>query len=189
MVIFGENRLRKEKSERGEKDMLSGIYEHNIDGKNRVFVPAKFREIMGDDYTYKLCPSKYPSIQLFSREYYNKLYPQTELDTLNPIRDRGMRAGRNLGKGETSCDGQGRISISPLISKLAKLEKQCVFVGFETYVEIMSPEVYEAFLLSQCEDYQLEEESYRKEESKMREYRSEGAFIALPENQKGGDNS
>ena len=169
--------------------MLSGIYEHNIDGKNRVFVPAKFREIMGDDYTYKLCPSKYPSIQLFSREYYNKLYPQTELDTLNPIRDRGMRAGRNLGKGEASCDGQGRISISPLISKLAKLEKQCVFVGFETYVEIMSPEVYEAFLLSQCEDYQLEEESYKKEESKMREYRSEGAFIALPENQKGGDNS
>ncbi|MBQ1995709.1 MAG: MraZ N-terminal domain containing protein, partial [Clostridia bacterium] len=29
------------------KRMLSGIYEHNIDGKNRVFIPAKFREIMG----------------------------------------------------------------------------------------------------------------------------------------------
>ena len=119
--------------------MLSGIYEHNIDGKNRVFIPAKFREIMGDEYTYKLCPSKYPSIQLFSKEYYNKLYPQTEVDTLNPIKDRSLRAGRNLGKGDATCDGQGRIVISPLISKLAKLEKQCVFVGVETYVEIMSP--------------------------------------------------
>ena len=62
-----------------------------------------------------------------------------------------------------------------------------MFVGFETYVEIMSPEVYEAFLLSQCMDYQEEEESYKEEEKRMREYRSEGAFISLPENQKGGE--
>ena len=89
--------------------MLSGIYEHNIDGKNRVFIPAKFREIMGDEYTYKLCPSKYPSIQLFSKEHYNKLYPETEFDTANPIKDRNLRAGRNLGKGDATCDGQGRI--------------------------------------------------------------------------------
>ena len=166
---------------------ISGIYEHNIDGKNRVFIPAKFREIMGDNYIYKLCPSKYPSIQLFSRDHYNELYPQTEVDTANPIKDRNMRAGRNLGKGESTCDAQGRIVISPLISRLAKLQKQCVFVGFETYVEIMDPEVYEAFLLSQCEEYQLEEESYKMEESKKREFRSEGAFISLPDGQKGGD--
>lgn len=167
--------------------MLRGTFEHNIDGKNRVFVPSKFRDEMGDDFVYKLCPSKYPSIQLYSREYYDKLFPKVDVDVENRVQDRRQRAKRNMGNDDVSCDGQGRIIISPIIARLAKLEKQCVFVGFETYVEIMSPETYENYLMSLYEDYIDEEESYEQEEKMVRRYRSEGAFIPLPENKMGGE--
>ncbi len=167
--------------------MAIGTYEHNIDGKNRVFIPSKFREELGDEFIYKLCPSKFPSIQLFSKEHYNRLYPKTDIDTANEISDRRKRARRNMGSGESSCDSQGRIVINPLIAKMAKLEKTCVFVGFETYVEIMSPETYENYLMSLYEDYMAEEESYEKEEEALRNLRSEGAFIRTED--KGGEKS
>ncbi len=167
--------------------MANGAYEHNFDGKNRVFVPAKFRDEFGEDFIYKLCPSKFPSIQLFSRADYERLYPKTDIDTTDEIRDRKQRARRNLGTGEASCDSQGRIILNPLITKIAKLQKQCVFVGFETYVEIMSPETYEAYLLSLYEDYLSEEESYEQEEKVKRKLRSEGAFLKVQEPSKEAD--
>ena len=161
--------------------MLVGTYEHNIDGKNRVFVPSKFRDEMGDEFIYKLCPSKYPSIQLYKKDDYMALFPKTEVDTNNQIQDRRERARRNMGSGESSCDTQGRIIINPLIAKLAKLSKQCVFVGFETYVEIMSPETYENYLMSLYEEYMAEEDSFEAEEAAVRKLSSEGAFISKNE--------
>lgn len=168
--------------------MLIGTYEHNIDGKNRVFVPSKFRDEMGDEYIYRLCPSKYPSIQLYKKDYYFSLFPQKEVDIDNIVQDRRMRAKRIMGNGDASCDGQGRIIINPMIAKLAKLEKQCVFVGFETYVEIMSPETYENYLMSLYEDYIDEEEAYEEEEKRVRELRRQGAFIGAADSTKGGEN-
>ncbi len=164
--------------------MLIGTYEHNIDGKNRVFVPSKFRDEMGDDYVCRLCPSKYPSIQLYKKDYYFSLFPQQEVDIDNIVQDRRMRAKRVMGNDIPSCDAQGRIVLSPVLTKLAKLEKRCVFVGFETYVEIMSPETYENYLMSLYEDYIDEEEAYEEEEKRVRELRKEGAFIST---KKGGD--
>ena len=86
-----------------------------------------------------------------------------------------------MGSGESTCDTQGRIIINPLIAKLAKLSKQCVFVGFETYVEIMSPETYENYLMSLYDEYIAEEESFEAEEAEIRKLRSEGAFISKNE--------
>ena len=52
--------------------MLIGTYEHNIDGKNRLFVPAKFRAILGNEFIFKVNRSKYPSIQLYSKAQFQK---------------------------------------------------------------------------------------------------------------------
>jgi hypothetical protein len=56
-----------------------------------------------------------------------------------------------------------------------------VFVGFETYVEIMSPETYENYLMSLYEEYMAEEDSFEAEEAAVRKLRSEGAFISVNE--------
>ena len=52
--------------------MLIGTYEHNIDGKNRLFVPAKFRAILGSEFIFRVNRSKFPSIQLYSKAQFQK---------------------------------------------------------------------------------------------------------------------
>ena len=48
--------------------MFIGTYEHNMDSKNRVFVPVKFREELGETIYYRLYASKEnPSIQPLRR--------------------------------------------------------------------------------------------------------------------------
>lgn len=161
--------------------MLIGTYEHNLDGKNRVFVPAKFREELGDNFIYKIFPSKHPSIQLYSKdEFENSLLASLEGIT-HPIKKRQALAKSYLGTGEASYDSQGRIILNPTITKQANIEKQCVFVGFGNYVEVMSPETYENYLKSICEDHIADEEAIEKEEEINRSYIAEGKFITLPE--------
>ena len=53
--------------------MFIGTFEHNIDGKNRVFIPAEFREELGQSFILKLYPSKkFPSIQLYRKQDYKE---------------------------------------------------------------------------------------------------------------------
>ncbi len=158
--------------------MLVGTYEHNMDTKKRVFVPAKFRDELGDELYYKLYPSeKYPSIQLYSKEEFKRQFEDPVAGITNLAKKRTLLAKIYLGTGEASYDNQGRISISSVISKKAGLSKQCIFVGFGSYVEVMSPEAYEAYLESMCEVNSEDELAVEAEAGVYRRMMSEGKFL------------
>lgn len=161
--------------------MLIGTYEHNLDGKNRVFVPAKFREELGDNFIYKIFPSKHPSIQLFNRDEYERTLLASLEGITDLTRKRRAHAKGYLGAGEASYDNQGRIILNPAITSKAKIEKQCIFVGFGNYVEVMSPETYENYLNSIYESNIADEEAIEREEEIYRGYTAEGRFISLPD--------
>ena len=50
MVKIAENESKKKEV----VFVLIGTYEHNIDGKNRLFVPAKFRAVLGSEFIFKI---------------------------------------------------------------------------------------------------------------------------------------
>lgn len=161
--------------------MFIGSYEHNIDGKNRLFVPAKFREELGENVIYKVMMSKHPSIQLYSKDEFEKSLLGSLENIANEDKKRIARARIYMGAGEASYDAQGRIIINPAIAKRAGIEKQCVFVGFGNYVEIMSPETYDSYLEDIYSDNIAEEESIAREADVYRSLQAEGKFITLPE--------
>ncbi len=161
--------------------MLIGTYEHNLDGKNRVFVPAKFREELGDNFIYKIFLSNHPSIQLYSKDEFEKSLSTSLVGITDPTKERIARAKCYMGTGEASYDSQGRIVINPAIARKAKIEKQCVFVGFGNYVEVMSPETYESYLDTIYNDNLADEAAIEKESEVYRSYQAEGRFITLPE--------
>lgn len=163
--------------------VLIGTYEHNIDGKNRLFVPAKFRLFLGNEFIYKVCRSKYPSIQLYSRAQFEKDVEKALENVSEEVLRRRILASKYLGTGEATCDSQGRIVISSSLARLARLEKECILSGFGEYVEIMSPEVYSEYNASLFEAVTLEEDSYFKQEELRCEKRSEGAYLDLPGNE------
>ena len=158
---------------------LVGTYEHNIDGKNRLFVPAKFRNILGNEFIYRVRRSKYPSIQLYSKKQFFKEAEAAVEGIVDEMERKMILNKKYLGTGEADCDAQGRIVLTGETAKIAKLEKACILTGFGDYVEIMSPEVYEAYNASLLEDAIAEEAAYFAQEELRNEKRSSGAYLDI----------
>lgn len=114
-----------------------GTYEHSIDTKGRVIIPAKFREQLGDSFVVTLgldgC--------LF-------VYPENEWqDFVKELRELpGSKEARKLQRyfmaGAAPCDvdKQGRVLIPANLREKAGLEKDIVFVGVMSKIEIWSKE-------------------------------------------------
>lgn len=121
--------------------MFTGEYEHSIDTKGRIIVPAKYREDLGEEFTVTLgldgC--------LF-------VYPKTEwegfVEKLKNLP--GSKEGRQLQRyflaGAAACemDKQGRILIPQKLRDAAGLTRDIVFVGVISKLEIWSKERWEA---------------------------------------------
>lgn len=158
--------------------MLIGTYEHNIDGKNRLFVPAKFRAVLGNEFIFKVCRSKFPSVQLYSKTEFEKDVNEALKGVTAEVLRRRILATKYLGTGEAVCDSQGRIVLGGETAKMARLEKACILTGFGDYVEIMSPEVYEEYNNALLEAATQEEEAYFSQEAIRNERRSEGEYLS-----------
>ena len=119
--------------------MLSGEYRHNLDPKNRIFIPAKHREELGESFVVaKSIREK--CLRVYSNEEWREyIRPITNLDGKD--RDRIIRAlSRNAA--QVSPDSQGRIVLTPDLIAYAEITKNAVVVGCGGYAEIWSDENY-----------------------------------------------
>lgn len=120
--------------------MFMGEYNHSIDAKGRIIVPAKFRETLGDEFVVTLgldgCLFVYPN-----EEWLNFV---SELKNL-PGSKEARQLQRYFMAGAASCevDKQGRILIPTKLRIQAGLEKEVVFVGVLSKIEIWSKERWE----------------------------------------------
>ncbi|MSS63040.1 division/cell wall cluster transcriptional repressor MraZ [Velocimicrobium porci] len=121
--------------------MFMGEYNHTIDTKGRIIVPAKFRETLGEEFVVTLgldgCLFVYPD-----EEWQNFV---SELKNL-PGSKEARQLQRYFMAGAASCevDKQGRILIPSKLRQQAGLEKEVVFVGVLSKIEIWSKERWEA---------------------------------------------
>ena len=114
--------------------MLIGEYEHSLDVKGRLILPAKIREDMGD----KFIVTKGLDGCLFAFSQNEWLNFETKLKTL-PLSDRNARNFvRFFLSGATECelDKQGRFLIPSNLRIAAKLEKEAIIIGVGTRLEI-----------------------------------------------------
>ncbi len=121
--------------------MFMGEYNHSIDQKGRIIVPAKFREELGEEFVMTLgldgCLFVYPNSEW-----------ETFVEQLKKLP--GNREVRQLQRyflaGATNCelDKQGRILIPVKLREHAKLEKEVVFVGVLGKIEVWSKERWDA---------------------------------------------
>lgn len=123
--------------------MFIGEYNHSIDPKGRVSMPAKFRDQLGDRFIV----TKGLDFCLF-------VYPLEEWEVLEkklrqlPLTNRDARAFvRFFFSGATECelDNQGRIRIPNNLREHAMLEKEVVIIGVSTRIEIWSLEKWQQY--------------------------------------------
>ncbi len=111
---------------------LLGTYEHQLDAKNRIRIPAKFRKEMGDELFFMLRPSG--CIGVYSREGIDPL-----LEKLNNVTTKEeLEAARIIYRSiqPVEEDTQGRIVLSASLRAAAKIERDVVTVGMGRYLEI-----------------------------------------------------
>lgn len=118
--------------------MFMGEYNHTIDAKGRLIVPAKFREILGDNFIVTKgldgCLFVYPNDEWTRFEEKLKSLPLTNKNA--------RQFTRFFLAGAAACevDKQGRILLPQVLREFASLEKDVVFVGVASRIEIWSRE-------------------------------------------------
>ena len=114
--------------------MLMGEFEHTLDTKGRISMPAKLRKDMGDAFI--LTKGLDGCLFAFSSEEW--LNFETKLKSL-PLSDKNARNFvRFFLAGATECeiDKQGRFLIPSNLRQAANLEKDAVIIGVGTRLEI-----------------------------------------------------
>jgi transcriptional regulator MraZ len=115
--------------------MLLGEYEHTIDDKNRLTLPARFRGAFAegivvtrgmDGCLNAFAPSDWANVV------------EGRLGALHPLSKEGRRMHRFFfsGASEGALDKQGRVSIPATLIQHAKLGRDVVVAGVNDHLEI-----------------------------------------------------
>ena len=106
--------------------MLTGEYRHSVDAKNRLFIPAKHREELGEELIVAR-DLRGQLLKVFSLEGWN--------DYIAPIKQQERRVAepalrylhRNAAK--VTPDSQGRILLPQALLDFAQIDKNAVIVA------------------------------------------------------------
>jgi MraZ protein len=115
--------------------MLLGAHEHTIDDKNRLTLPAKFRQAFADGIV--VTRGLDGCLYAFRRPDWDRLV-ESRLATLDPLSPEGRRLERFFysGASETELDKQGRVMVPRELLEHAKLGREVVVAGVNDRLEI-----------------------------------------------------
>ena len=122
--------------------MFMGEYNHTIDAKGRIIVPAKFRDLLGEHFVVTKgldgCLWVFPTDEWDT--FYEKLrsLPVTKKDVRAFVRNFMANAL------DAELDKQGRILLPQNLRKAANLDKDVVLIGTGPRVEIWDKAAWES---------------------------------------------
>ena len=123
--------------------MLIGEYEHSLDTKGRLILPAKIREDLGEKFIVTKgldgCLFGFSKNEWNNFEEKLKTHPLTNKDARDFVRF------FLSGAIECEIDKQGRFLIASNLREYAELEKEAVIIGVGTRIEIWNKDKWKAY--------------------------------------------
>lgn len=115
--------------------MLLGEYEHLIDEKNRLTLPAKFREAFGEGVVLSRGIER--CVVAYRRPDWSRLV-ESRLAALDPLSKEARQLQRHFfgGAAEDVPDKQGRVTMPPHLTEHASLGREVTIVGMHDHLEI-----------------------------------------------------
>jgi MraZ protein len=121
-----------------------GEFEHSVDEKGRVAVPARFREELAEGIIltrgFERC------LQAFPRPTWERLRERVSALSLGSEESRQLRRLLFSGAADVEVDRQGRILIPQNLREYAGLGEQVVLAGMDTFFEVWSSERWRTVL-------------------------------------------
>ena len=110
------------------KDTFTGEYQYSLDSKGRVNIPAKFRQSLSkkNQNTFVATRGQDPCIWVYPLTEWKKI--EDELRNLSSVSGVHRTFIRQIARSATpsTCDKQGRITLSPSLISYAQLDKDCL---------------------------------------------------------------
>jgi MraZ protein len=122
-----------------------GQYEHSLDSKDRLTVPARFRAAFAEGVV--LLESLDPCVELYPTGAFERM-TERFLSDEGPMSTRGRLVQRRFhgqARDET-IDSAGRVRLPAHMKERAGLEGACVVVGVNDHLEVWHPERWSAQL-------------------------------------------
>lgn len=120
--------------------MFMGEYNHSVDVKGRLIMPAKFREQLGDEFVVTKGLDK--CLYVYTNEDWKNFEEQI---SVLPITNKDARQfARFFLAGAAGCevDKQGRILLPSVLREYAGLDKEVVLIGVSKRIEIWNRDRY-----------------------------------------------
>lgn len=127
--------------------MFIGTFRHNLDAKNRVTIPRKILEkakVSGKSTTFYISVGLDDCLFLFPEERWDELTQTLEKLSLGTEEARDFQRLFYSDTYEVDVDGSGRVLIPEVLKQAAGLNREVVFLGAGSRVEIWDAEKWDA---------------------------------------------
>jgi MraZ protein len=119
-----------------------GRYEHSLDSKDRLTVPARFRSALADGIV--LSKGLDPCVDLYTLDGFDR-FSERFLADLSPLSTQGRQMRRRFhgSSFDEKVDSAGRVRLPRPLLDHAGLRGRCVIVGALDHLEIWDADAYE----------------------------------------------
>ncbi|HEU5310701.1 MAG TPA: division/cell wall cluster transcriptional repressor MraZ [Candidatus Eisenbacteria bacterium] len=132
-----------------------GSYQHSIDHKGRVSIPARFRRVLGgENDTVVVLRGLDACVWLYPLEEFQRFEERLRARPLGDEASRRFQRMLLVDSRDEPLDAQGRVAIPPRLIAHAKLEKDVLVIGLLDHMEIWNPDLFEEYLKSSNRTYE-----------------------------------
>ena len=131
--------------------MFMGEFNHSIDNKGRLIIPAKFRSQLGERFVITRGMDR--CLSGYSMAEWDKLKQQ--LEKLPMTKKNVRQFVRLIYSAAIECefDRQGRVNLSKILINYAGISKKCVVVGVSSHFEIWDEGAWQQYSEQAAEDF------------------------------------
>jgi len=121
--------------------MLHGQFDHAVDAKGRVAVPAQFRPQLVPGAVVSISPEG--RLVIWPTSAWESHLRSLTITAGTPAEQRNYLRRVNAGTRDVDLDSQGRLLLHPSHREFAAIRERATFVGMGEYVELCATERWE----------------------------------------------
>ena len=145
IILREGGKTHKNERKGGKSGVLTGKYYHSLDAKNRLIIPAKLKEQLGDTVTILRGSDR--CLTVYSAEEWENY--ARKISELPKTQVRQITRYIYSNSIEIKPDSQGRVQLPPEMLQFAGITKNIITVGCGKYAEIWDEETWNALNLDE----------------------------------------
>ena len=141
--------------------MFFGSYEHTLDSKGRLVIPAKFRSQVGN--LLYILKGFDGALAIYKETEFQKMVEETSALAFNHKDTRGYIRVQLASASELEVDKQGRIQIPTQLVNRYGISKEVMVVGVYDHFEVWDKKVYLQYEKQMNENFEDIAENIKKD--------------------------